>query len=199
MSITPIIVDDRDASIAYSAGWTQMGSNFELDSTTAGTTIKGVTGQYTFLGTSIAVFGTIPDLISFPNDTVSSYSIDGGPAQNFTGIRKAETQYRVQFYRSSALTSGQHTIRMTNLVDGGALFFDYFEFIPSIAPSSTTSSSLSQSTSSLSSTPFSSTSLSSTDLSSPPSTATSLPIVNKVLIGGIVGGVNIAEMGNPEC
>lgn len=79
---------------------------------------------FTFLGTSISVYGAL-----FPAGTfnrVSKYTIDGknSTVYNPPGTISSE-QHRVQFYDSGTLPFGQHTLTIENL--GEEYWFDFIK------------------------------------------------------------------------
>ncbi|PIL28503.1 hypothetical protein GSI_08541 [Ganoderma sinense ZZ0214-1] len=91
----------------------------KVNSTTA-YVVSNTTGSkaiYTFAGTRISVFGVV-----LPQDSsagqASVYSIDGGTPTQYTAPGNATGPvYNLQFYQSSQLRDGQHTLTIVNLGD----------------------------------------------------------------------------------
>jgi len=50
----------------------------------------------------------------------------------------ATIQYKQQFFQSGVLNPGAHILVVTNVVDGGALYLDYFEVTPGVVSIGTT-------------------------------------------------------------
>ncbi len=87
----------------------------------------------------------------------STYSIDGGPITNYTGIQEDDTVYRQLFFDSGTLSTQQdHTITIESLVDDGRFFLDFVVIYTSFS-TSPNSSELSSTPISISSTPSPST------------------------------------------
>ncbi|KAL4246628.1 hypothetical protein ABKN59_008132 [Abortiporus biennis] len=103
---SPIVqVDDSDPNIIYTGDWFVGGHPIEeFDGTTNAALTNGSTITYSFEGTSITSFGTIPG--SPPSGSVpstSSFSLDGLSAVLVTVPKPLETIYRHAFYVSPEL------------------------------------------------------------------------------------------------
>lgn len=134
---SPVIVDDRDPRIVYSStGWFLLGGPLEYDSTTHGARTAGATATFKFTGSSVAVYGTISDIGIYQNP-VSTYSIDGSSPFTYTGIATSQIQYRQQFFQSSKLVAGDHTLVITAILNNASLWIDYIEYIPAVGTPST--------------------------------------------------------------
>ncbi|PPQ78929.1 hypothetical protein CVT25_002404 [Psilocybe cyanescens] len=163
------IVDDRDPSIVYTSGWGTAGGPNEQNFTTSWTTSQGPSATLHFTGSGVAVYGTITNE-GLGNAPISAYSIDGGAQTVYTGIQTSSIQYKVRFFQSATLSSGDHTLVVTCATGDAFLYLDYFEVtLPSIISSSSRSTSSATPTSSRSST----TSLSLSSSSSSTSSSTS--------------------------
>ncbi|HVK26511.1 MAG TPA: right-handed parallel beta-helix repeat-containing protein [Actinokineospora sp.] len=104
----PVVIDDNNAAITYSSGWTAQSQSGNSDATVhwSSATSAGATAQYTFTGTSItwlakknAYSGTAKVYIDGVLDaTVSTYS--------------ASESFQQAVYTRSGLTPGAHTIKI---------------------------------------------------------------------------------------
>ncbi|KAF7424621.1 hypothetical protein PC9H_009929 [Pleurotus ostreatus] len=121
--MTIIEVDDGDARIMYSYGWSRGGSPPDLNHTISYTSTQGAQFTFVFLGTSVRVFGTLA-ATTFPN---TSYSIDSGEPVLFFGEPPAQMQYRRNFFSSPDLKYGTHTLVGTCVDEGGLVYLDYLE------------------------------------------------------------------------
>lgn len=85
-----------------------------------------------FLGTNIAIFGTVP--ISPPDGRTSviTYALDDSTPVNISGPVTNTILYEHPFYSSPPLDYGQHTLTVTGAaVDSNTTFwFDYLEYTP---------------------------------------------------------------------
>ncbi|TFK26400.1 hypothetical protein FA15DRAFT_702857 [Coprinopsis marcescibilis] len=130
-----IIIDDVDSRIRYSAGWSRAGSDREFNHTTTTTTSVGATAELAFLGTHIAVYGTI-SISGQTLPSVSEYSIDGGPPVQFIGtttVAPGLAAYNQIYFESPLLSDGTHTITITNIGEENPLWLDYFLVTPPAA------------------------------------------------------------------
>ncbi|KAJ8692405.1 hypothetical protein PTI98_009721 [Pleurotus ostreatus] len=116
--MTIIEVDDGDARIMYSYGWSRGGSPPDLNHTISYTSTQGAQFTFVFLGTSVRVFGTLA-ATTFPN---TSYSIDSGEPVLFFGEPPAQMQYRRNFFSSPDLKYGTHTLVGTCVDEALTLF-----------------------------------------------------------------------------
>jgi hypothetical protein len=149
----PLVIDDRDASVRYSAGWGKAGSILtEHDGTTSFATKDGLTAEVTFSGTRIRVYGTVPTDGDAPL-IKSTYSIDGSTPLEFTAAATKRTQYDHLFYQSPDLPGNvPHVLKITHQGDKGVLYLDYFEVETSELTTATTSQSSTTTSSSTTST-----------------------------------------------
>ncbi|KAF8064018.1 hypothetical protein FPV67DRAFT_1782385 [Lyophyllum atratum] len=123
-----VFVDDTDQRVVYSGGWFIGGSKDEFGYTTHGTTFAGSTATFTFTGSSVTVFGTIPNRGAARNPTTSTYSIDGSKPVQFTASHLSDgVQYKQEFFHSPQLPQGQHTLTITSTTDNTFFWLDYFE------------------------------------------------------------------------
>ncbi|CAA7262668.1 unnamed protein product [Cyclocybe aegerita] len=129
------IVDDRDPDIILSASsssqssqdWNRnsSGSKNEFMYTTSFTQTGGATVTHSFVGSFIAVYGTVS---GDPRTTKpkSRCSIDGGQHSVFEA---SESGYHIKFYESPVLPAGHHTLVIENMLEGGHLWLDYLVVI----------------------------------------------------------------------
>lgn len=127
-----LALDDRDATIAYSTGWSQAGSSNEFNSTTTFSETVGARAQVTFFGSRIAVYGTIAG--SIRNRPTSSYVLDNAAPVNFEGDPTLSVQYNRMFYQSPVLPVASHTLTITNTGDDSPLFLDVLLVTPPDEP-----------------------------------------------------------------
>ncbi|KAF9049680.1 hypothetical protein BDP27DRAFT_1454715 [Rhodocollybia butyracea] len=114
-----ILVDDSDPRILYSEdGWFDGGtSGFECGGTTHGNNGTNATATLNFNGIGVQVFGTIGDAPTSGDGSPSStYQIDDLAASTFNFEANGQNNYRIQFYSSPLLNSGNHTLVITALV-----------------------------------------------------------------------------------
>ncbi|KAG9217776.1 hypothetical protein CCMSSC00406_0003535 [Pleurotus cornucopiae] len=178
-------VDDADSQIRYSDGWTKEGSGQEFNTTTTWTATRGAFFTFTFLGTSVKVFGTSTGIDpqtprTIPNIT---YEVDDGSPAPFSGPNRTETLHHQLFYASPPLQFAVHTLVGT-CVDCSLVFLDYLEIeIPLSLPTT-----LPRSTTSISATATGSqTNLSSTAITTDQTSHSRTPPRTIAIIGGVLG------------
>ncbi|KAF7421158.1 hypothetical protein PC9H_011678 [Pleurotus ostreatus] len=121
MSSGSLIIDNADTQVHYSPGWKANGSPNEYKHTTSNTETQGASFTFNFVGTSVAVYGTLND-ITFPNTT---YVLDGGNPYPFFGQPAPLVQYQQIFYSSPVLPYGEHTLVGTCTDEGANVILDY--------------------------------------------------------------------------
>lgn len=122
MSSRSVIIDNADAQVQYSPGWQANGSPNEYKRTTSNTETQGASFTLKFVGTSVAVYGTL-DIVSLPNTT---YVLDGGNPFPFFGQPQPQIQYQQVFYTSPSLPYAEHTLVGSCANGGGRVVLDYF-------------------------------------------------------------------------
>ncbi|KDQ23740.1 hypothetical protein PLEOSDRAFT_1108226 [Pleurotus ostreatus PC15] len=122
MSSRSVIIDNADAQVQYSPGWQANGSPNEYKRTTSNTETQGASFTLKFVGTSVAVYGTL-DTVSLPNTT---YVLDGGNPFPFFGQPQPQIQYQQVFYTSPSLPYAEHTLVGSCANAGGRVILDYF-------------------------------------------------------------------------
>ncbi|KAL4265541.1 hypothetical protein AB1N83_004072 [Pleurotus pulmonarius] len=135
MSSRTVIIDNADAQIQYSPGWRANGSPNEYKRTTSNTETRGASFTFKFVGSSVAVYGTL-DSATLPNTT---YVLDGGNPFPFFGQPQSQVQYQQVFYASPALPYAEHTLVGSCADEGGRVILDYLLIeVPVESPTSTT-------------------------------------------------------------
>ncbi|KDQ23755.1 hypothetical protein PLEOSDRAFT_1114115 [Pleurotus ostreatus PC15] len=166
MSSRSVIIDNADAQIQYSPGWRASGSPNEYKRTTSNTETRGASFTFKFVGTSVAVYGTL-DSVTLPNTT---YVLDGGNPFAFFGRPQPRVQYQQVFYTSPALPYAEHTLVGSCADEGGRVILDYLLIeIPLELPTSTSLP-----------TPTSAVPVTVDSKPTPPTTA---------IVGGVLGGL----------
>ncbi|KAE9406492.1 hypothetical protein BT96DRAFT_987631 [Gymnopus androsaceus JB14] len=179
-----ILVDDTDPRIIYSDGWSGAGTvGNECDGTTHDSNfIPGATASFSFEGTGIEVYGTVPATIFTPT---ASFQVDN---QNSTFSFPGDNavHYRTIYYTSPSLTAGNHTLSMTVTSNSSTkLYLDYLVYSPILSTSST----IPQSAASTTVTSTTSTGLAVGDSSSQSHPASRVGAIIGGIFGGIVVGI----------
>lgn len=181
-------VDDMNSSISYSSGWVLLqGSTRQWNGTVHSTSTVGATATYSFRGTGVAVYGTLPAGPS-TSITQSQYAIDSGIPVNVSLASQTDAVYAQLFFLSSLLSDGLHTIVITNAGSSVEYQLDRIDYNASVnVPVSTVSGS---SGSSLSQTVRTTSSVSHSAAATSPasSSAKSAPPVGTI-IGSIAAGL----------
>lgn len=117
-NLTPLnmatTIDDTDSSISYSSGWALLqGSTRQWNGTVHSTSTVGATATFSFRGTGVAVYGTIPAGPSTAT-TQSQYAIDSGVPVNVSLASQTNAVYADLFFQSSLLSDGLHILVITN-------------------------------------------------------------------------------------
>ncbi|PFH49397.1 hypothetical protein AMATHDRAFT_4914 [Amanita thiersii Skay4041] len=107
-------VEDDDSSIQYTGNWTSGGTSFDSNRTVHSTRSPGSEATFSFFGTSVSVFGRLP------NSTISSgypaavFTLDDGNPTAFTAVPPIQFNsiYQVPIFQSSSLSLGQHTLKV---------------------------------------------------------------------------------------
>ncbi|KAJ3508010.1 hypothetical protein NLJ89_g5989 [Agrocybe chaxingu] len=89
---------------------------------------KGARATFSFVGSSVQVFGTIS--INVTVSASSSYAIDGGAPTFYTAPAVSQITYQTPFFQSRSLSSGRHTLVIQNEADEAWFWFDYIAYTP---------------------------------------------------------------------
>ncbi|KAF7344722.1 hypothetical protein MVEN_01632900 [Mycena venus] len=123
------VVDDRDPLIQYGGSWVRGGVWLEFGSTTMFSVTAGSTASFTFVGTSITVYGTVAAKNLNPQASWS-FVIDGSitgtytPPNNMTSDIHHEALWTSP---ASSLNNGSHELVITQsaAASDGVLYLDY--------------------------------------------------------------------------
>ncbi|GJE98626.1 hypothetical protein PsYK624_148600 [Phanerochaete sordida] len=133
-------VDDNDSSIVYSGQWIiSLGNKNEYNLTAHGTFENGSTVTFSFFGTSVMWFGTIPGGLTGPSSAVA-FAVDGDQASSKTAILPMSLPKSVitshLWYSSPILSNGPHTVVATvlNAQPEIPLWIDYLNYTSSGLP-----------------------------------------------------------------
>ncbi|KAF8634506.1 hypothetical protein AX17_004197 [Amanita inopinata Kibby_2008] len=125
-----IKVDDSDPSIQYTGSWTQGGTSNEFNKTAhlAGSSDSQAT--FTFYGTSVIVFGRLPNITASPNYPAATFAIDDGSPTVFNTVTPTQrnTIYQVPIFQSPSLNLGQHTLRVESHDNNQNLWIDFIMY-----------------------------------------------------------------------
>ncbi|KAF7421034.1 hypothetical protein PC9H_011554 [Pleurotus ostreatus] len=169
-------VDDADGQIKYSDGWTKEGSGQEFNTTTTWTATRGAFFTFTFLGTSVKVFGTSTGIDPQNPHMITNitYEVDDGSPAPFSGPNHTKTLYHQLFYASPPLQFAVHTL-VSTCIDCSLVFLDYLEIeIPLSLPISATVTG-------------SQTTLSATAITTDRISHSQTPLPTIAMIGGVLG------------
>ncbi|KAJ7185332.1 hypothetical protein C8R46DRAFT_1060162 [Mycena filopes] len=129
MSSNVVIVDDRDAGVKYTGSWSQAGSSTEFDGTTTCSSTQGTSASFTFVGSSVSVYGTVA--AKNPPDAAMSFAVDKTVTGTFTPPSGMTADVHHQtLWASPALGNGTHTlvITQTQAQTACVLFLDYLMY-----------------------------------------------------------------------
>ncbi|KAJ7485847.1 hypothetical protein FB451DRAFT_1432832 [Mycena latifolia] len=122
-----VIVDDRDDQVKYNGDWGREGSSNEYLSTTSGASTQGHTVSFTFVGTSVGVFGTVGP----GSGATMDFNIDQASFGSYTApsVLPALGLSHQPFWASGPLADGSHTLSIalnSTESETATLFLDYF-------------------------------------------------------------------------
>ncbi|KAI0328212.1 hypothetical protein GY45DRAFT_1326624 [Cubamyces sp. BRFM 1775] len=137
-----VYVDDNDPSVIFSGGWDVSTTPYAWHHSLHAAQGAGLTATFTFTGTWISVVGGGGDTNTFGWPS-TSYVIDG---KNYgilnTGSDASPDTYfdNVTMFTSPTLPAGKHTLVITNLngTKPNTFWLDYFWYLPSDDPSTST-------------------------------------------------------------
>ncbi|KAJ7174078.1 hypothetical protein C8R43DRAFT_873753 [Mycena crocata] len=127
-----VIVDDHDPAIQYnpSGGWLSLGAPTEFMSTTRLATRAGATASFTFVGTSITVYGTVGP---GGNASTIAFSVDASAPLTYSAPTvDSGALYHQAFFTSPILPEASHTLLITrdSSTKHNILFLDYILYTP---------------------------------------------------------------------
>ncbi|KAF7304203.1 hypothetical protein MIND_00652400 [Mycena indigotica] len=123
-----VIVDEADDAVHYAGSWGKSGADLEFAQTTHCTTTQGSTASFSFVGTSISVYGTIA-----VNTTAGalSFVLDNRSSATYTPTNMPSVIHHEQFYSSGTIANGSHSLVITQTAVDPArcvLFLDYITY-----------------------------------------------------------------------
>ncbi|KAJ6530950.1 hypothetical protein DFH09DRAFT_140911 [Mycena vulgaris] len=129
MSSSVAIVDEKDALVHYAGSWNDAGSAAEFNGTTTWSAVQGSTVSFTFVGTSIGVFGTVA--AKNPPQSSLTFLVDNSIQGTYTPPANMLADiHHEELWASPTLGSGSHTLVITQSAAQalGVIFLDYFMF-----------------------------------------------------------------------
>ncbi|KAJ6530949.1 hypothetical protein DFH09DRAFT_1409625 [Mycena vulgaris] len=129
MATNVAIVDERDPLVHYAGAWNDGGVSEEFDSTTRWSAIQGSTASFTFVGSSVAVFGTVAALN--PPQSSLTFLVDNSIQGTYTPPANMPADiHHEELWASPTLSSGSHTLVITQTAAqaAGVIFLDYIMY-----------------------------------------------------------------------
>ncbi|KIP02869.1 hypothetical protein PHLGIDRAFT_275426 [Phlebiopsis gigantea 11061_1 CR5-6] len=126
--MTLISVDDTDPRITYLGGWNTSGVPAEYNSTTHYASSNYQAFTFTFHGTQILVFGTVPENDGIGVHTAVQYVLDNRPPEMQTFPQTQSDLHQTNFFTSPPLPSGQHNLAAIVTSVGPHYFFDFLQY-----------------------------------------------------------------------
>ncbi|KAJ7500368.1 hypothetical protein B0H11DRAFT_1692026, partial [Mycena galericulata] len=119
-----LMFDDTAPQLRYFGAWITGGSPNEFNSTAHGTRERGASVEVSFIGTSVAVRGTVSEAGSGAPPPISTYVLDGGQPATFSPNPTETAQYNQLFFQSQ-VPNGTHSLSITSSVAGSLFWLDY--------------------------------------------------------------------------
>ncbi|KAJ7887023.1 hypothetical protein B0H14DRAFT_2696352 [Mycena olivaceomarginata] len=125
--VNTVIVDERDTAIQYSTGWNNAGAFLEFDGTTRWSSIEGSTATFTFVGSSVTVYGSVA---GNPAQAGLSFMVDKSLIGSYSAKQGGTALYHEALYVSPTLSEGSHTLVITQNAaqSGGVIYLDYIMY-----------------------------------------------------------------------
>ncbi|KAI0708219.1 hypothetical protein C8Q76DRAFT_799515 [Earliella scabrosa] len=133
------MIDDSDSRILYTGSWVKNPiddpENFNYAGSLSFTNISTAIATFSFEGAEqVAVYGSFPVAGTFVMK--SQYDLDGKTVATFMPPGTiTKSAYRQPFFSLGSLSTGKHTLVITNL--GNAFYLDYIQLHMASLPSST--------------------------------------------------------------
>ncbi|KAJ7439085.1 hypothetical protein FB451DRAFT_157305 [Mycena latifolia] len=124
MTTSVAIVDERD--LDFAGTWTDGGTPEEFQNTTRWSAVQGSTASFSFVGTSVTVFGTIVDI--HPPQATLTFLIDNSITGMYTPPDDLpENTHHQTLWSSPQLEDGAHRLVITQTAaqSVGIVFLDY--------------------------------------------------------------------------
>ncbi|KAJ7439101.1 hypothetical protein FB451DRAFT_1378067 [Mycena latifolia] len=126
MTTNVAIVDERDALVHYTGSWNDGGVAEEFQSTTRWSALQGSTASFSFVGSSVTVFGTVAAIQ--PPQASLTFLVDNSIEGTYTppADLAADVHHEV-LWASPPLGDGSHTLVITQTAAqaSGVIFLDY--------------------------------------------------------------------------
>ncbi|KJA18666.1 hypothetical protein HYPSUDRAFT_205192 [Hypholoma sublateritium FD-334 SS-4] len=178
------IIDDRNPSFSYHGNWQEGSMSSDVDGTFTWTNTSGSSVLISFAGIQINVYGSTPNVMDgFALN--ASYSIDGMPPRIYrAGEQQTGLPSPQLLFQSDELDSGNHTLCIENLTEGGDYVLDYaaisvgnFTLSPSLSAANSAATSVETSM-----TPIAASSTSTSSSETGP------------IVGGVIGGLGLIAL-----
>ncbi|KAJ6528279.1 hypothetical protein DFH09DRAFT_1186069 [Mycena vulgaris] len=130
MAMNVAIVDDSDPLIRYAGSWSAAGSSVEFNKTTKVSRVQGSTAIFSFVGTSIVVYGSVgPSDLNSPLPSMS-FSVDGSVIGSYTAPDLTSSIHHEALWASPTMKTGSHTLVITQTAAqaGAVIFLDYIQY-----------------------------------------------------------------------
>ncbi|KAJ7668066.1 hypothetical protein B0H17DRAFT_843012, partial [Mycena rosella] len=101
------IVDDRNPLVQYVGAWSAAGSAIEFDGTTTWSPQAGSTVSFTFVGTSILVYGSVG--MNSPG-AGWSFAVDNTIHGSYTSPNLTSAIHHEPLYTSPTMANGSHNL-----------------------------------------------------------------------------------------
>ncbi|KAJ7199982.1 hypothetical protein GGX14DRAFT_467175 [Mycena pura] len=129
MSTNTAIVDERDSRIQYTGTWNSAGSFIEFAETTKSSPVQGSTATFTFVGSSITVYGSVA---ANPAPASLGFVIDGSTTGSYSPPSSTGSAlYHEALWTSPTMTEGSHTLVITQTAaqpSHGPIYLDYIMY-----------------------------------------------------------------------
>ncbi|KAJ7150737.1 hypothetical protein C8R46DRAFT_914571 [Mycena filopes] len=135
----PYFIDDDDARIKYSGGWTRAGAEYDFLHTTHGSVGVGTSFSFTFEGKAVSFYGDIN------NNALASVSIaldNGLPVAYIAPTQPTTVTSNNAFFKSGTLAAGTHTL-VVSTENANPFWLDYLLVTPNSSPDVSASASAS--------------------------------------------------------
>ncbi|KAF7310183.1 hypothetical protein MIND_00391900 [Mycena indigotica] len=127
-----VVVDDSDKAIHYAGKWGTSGSPAEYKHTTHCSVTQGSTASFSFVGTSIGVYGTVS---ANATGGALSFLLDNTRRATYTAVRAAGVVHHTELFAAAGLADGPHTLVITQAAvptpARSVLYFDYITYAAS--------------------------------------------------------------------
>ncbi|PFH49426.1 hypothetical protein AMATHDRAFT_4940 [Amanita thiersii Skay4041] len=125
---TLVKVEDDDPKVQYTGNWTTGGTLFDSNRTIHSTSSIGSEVTFSFFGSSITVFGRLPNTTVSAGYPAAVFIIDDENPATLIAIPPVQekTVYQVPIFQSPTLPPGQHTLKIQSQENVTDLSLDFF-------------------------------------------------------------------------